>query len=242
MRVLKNGEMRFALLLSKNFESVLATFPGSAVAWQNLGEIYMIMEEYEQAIKSYVNAFNAQTNANSQSSVDTLIKTYETLPAADSLPDLDAICQGPVARDDFSRRWCYDLLVLLSKAYMRYGDFSHVRKLLSVVEQLEKHYEETAKDAAYDLVLLQAECCYHLGEYKEALQILEDFVEINTRSIFQTDLEKVRARCLKEMEQVEEAARIVGRLYYFESPWNEKLKSENLKLWKEIVNAGDDEE
>jgi len=84
---------------------------------------------------------------------------------------------------------------------------------------------------AYAGLVPKAECCYHAGEYEDGLESAQEAADLFD---CQPGLSKMRALCMKELGDIEEAADAIGREYFYEQPWDKKVAGENLKLWREL--------
>lgn len=222
----KERRDEICVIALSELESILQVYPGLPLAWQGLGDTYTILEQHEQAIKAYIRLFNAKGCLGSAQTVDNLEEALKRAPA-DSI-DIDALCQNSAA---YAWPNWGPYLCVLTRSYIQNGDYGAARKVISLVDLWNKQCTTPVPGVDYNLAVLQAECCYHLGEYEQALKITE---ECNDLSVLQADLNKVRARCLKEMGEIEKAVHIMGLLYYCEAPWNETIANENLKLWREM--------
>lgn len=215
--------------------SVLQVHPGTWSMWQAQGETYMAMEQYELAVESLHKAYNSHMyhlsdDVSGDPSPTNFLKGLEHTPSA--LLDVGALSHS---HTEFFDGWGTQFCVVLSRAYIRNGNYQEARRLVDITNRINKpkvrYVQSDERQMDYDLLVLRAECCYHLGEYDESLMLAR---EAQHRRSFQPGLAKLMAQCTKELGDIDEAADIMGRGFFNEEPWNDKVKRENLKTWREL--------
>jgi tetratricopeptide (TPR) repeat protein len=225
---------------------ILQYEPANSTIWKGQGEIYVIMERYKEAIESFYKAYNArQLIDDVYAGIVHMLatepgvifgggcdETLKGLMATEPSTDFDIDSIDDAFLDQSGIHFC----VILGDAFIKNGDYEIADKLLARADKKVKSRRNTNEWWKYrhldcKISVARSECCLGLKKYDMAARLAE---EAFSRRRYQPGIFKILAQCEKARGNISKAVSLLGVGYFYEEPWNEKTRSDNLKRWKDL--------